>query len=200
MSNNLKDLTIEHHRSAERAEMAEILLSGSIRPSLYQDYLFNQLQAYSALEAAVTLPPELESVFRSAAIVEDLEELESVYNLEPVTEPTIAIEEYVQHINNLAESGDNEALLAHLYVRHFGDMSGGQIIKDRVPGSGSYYDFDDVETMKTNLRALLDDSMAGEAALCFAYVEQMFDELVGNHSVYFTDQYIIDNEVDSVEE
>ena len=194
MSDNLKQLTIDHHRSAERAEMASILLSGSIRPSIYHDYLYNQLQAYSALESVVQLPPELEGVFRSSAIVEDIEELQSVYSLDPIEEPCIAVEEYVDHINELAQNDDNDGLLAHLYVRHFGDMSGGQIIKDRVPGSGLYYEFDDPDQMKADLRALLHDGMAPEAAICFGFVEQMFDELIGRHEVYFTDQYLMEND------
>ena len=43
MSNNLKELTRAHHDSAERTEFADMLLSGNIKPKLYQEYLHAQL-------------------------------------------------------------------------------------------------------------------------------------------------------------
>ena len=76
MSNNLKALTKEHHDNAERTEFADMLLGGNIPPRLYQQYLHAQLANYSALESVVEVPMELESIFRSTQIEEDLVELE----------------------------------------------------------------------------------------------------------------------------
>jgi len=80
---------------------------------------------------------------------------------------------YEKHVHNL----DNDGLLAHVYVRHFGDMYGGQMIRKRNPGSGKMYDFDNVEDLKTKVRSMLKDSMADEANKCFEFAIQLFTEL-----------------------
>ena len=121
MSNNLKALTKEHHDNAERTEFADMLLSGNIPPRLYQQYLAAQLANYSALESAVTIPIELESIFRSTQIEDDLIEIENMYDFDEVEEPLKSVVEYQKHIDVLYEDENNTGLLAHLYVRHFGD-------------------------------------------------------------------------------
>ena len=188
MTNNLKELTWEHHKSAERTEFTSVILSGEISPKLYYEYLCAQHECYSALEEAVELPAEYETVFRAGAIMEDMDELASLYELEPPEEYE-SVSEYVEHINNLAAADDNDGLLAHLYVRHFGDMSGGQIIRTRVPGAGTMYDFDDIDNLKTGIRGLLTDEMAIEAGVCFQFVEQMFNELLHKNDYYFNNEY-----------
>jgi heme oxygenase (biliverdin-producing, ferredoxin) len=40
--------------------------------------------------------------------------------------------DYVLHLQELSESEDPSALLAHAYVRYLGDLSGGQVIRRRV--------------------------------------------------------------------
>ena len=62
-----------------------------------------------------------------------------------------------------------------------GDLSGGQIIKRYVPGSGTYYDFsEDVNVLKEKLRSKLNDLMAEEANKCFDMIYEMFEELEEN--------------------
>ena len=178
MSNNLKELTRQHHDNAERTEFADLLLSGNISPRLYQIYLHAQLHNYLALEDAVTVPLELEPIFRSSQIEQDLQELESIYGLEEIDENLPSVNEYVSHIQTLVEEDDNEALLAHLYVRHFGDAHGGQIIKKNVPGSGTMYEFENRRELIQGVRELLNDEMADEAKICFEYAERLFHELI----------------------
>jgi heme oxygenase len=178
MSNNLKELTRAHHDNAERTEFADLLLSGEISPKLYQEYLHAQLQNYKALEGAVSVPMELEPIFRSTAIEEDLQEIEALYDLEEVEDDLPSTREYVKHIHTLLEEGNNEGLLAHLYVRHFGDAHGGQIIKRNVPGSGLMYEFEDRRELIALTRELLHDGMETEAKNCFEYAERLFHELI----------------------
>lgn len=177
MANNLRDLTLDHHQSVERTNFVQILLSGSIEPSLYHKYLTCQLKCYEALENAVELPDEYKVVFRSDRIRQDIKELEDTYSLEPYTKEFTSIERYIKHIEIQKLHKNNKALLAHLYVRHFGDMSGGQIIKTKVPGSGTMYDFDDITTLKENIRSMLRDRMAPDAKVCFEFAEMFFNEL-----------------------
>ena len=178
MANNLKELTRQHHDNAERTEFADLLLSGDISPKLYQEYLYAQLQNYMALESAVNVPLELEPIFRSQHIEQDLEELESLYGLDEIEDNLPSTSEYVHHIQTLVEEGDNDKLLAHLYVRHFGDAHGGQIIKKNVPGSGTMYEFEDRRLLIQEVRELLHDGMADEAKICFEYAERLFHELI----------------------
>ena len=181
MANNLKELTRQHHDNAERTEFADMLLSGNISPKLYQEYLHAQLQNYMVLESAVEVPMELEPIFRSTLIEEDLSELQSTYDLEEVEENFESVIEYNKHIHKLLEDGDNEALLAHLYVRHFGDAHGGQIIKRNVPGAGLMYEFENRAELIKQVRELLHDGMADEAMICFEYAERLFHELMENY-------------------
>ena len=68
-----------------------------------------------------------------------------------------------------------------MYVRHFGELHGGQMIKKRVPGSGKMYEFElEKEYLIEEFRKLLDDDMAEEAKICFDFASQLFDELSQN--------------------
>ena len=178
MANNLKELTWEHHQNAERTDFADELLSGDIEPRLYQKYLHAQMINYSILESSVELSTSLHGVFRSALIQEDLQELENEYRLTEIVEFLPSVNDYVEHITQLKEANDNESLIAHVYVRHFGDMHGGQIIKKNVPGSGLMYEFENRSDLISEIRELLDDSMVNEARVCFGYAERLFYELM----------------------
>jgi heme oxygenase (biliverdin-producing, ferredoxin) len=204
MSNNLKELTRAHHDNAERTEFADLLLSGEISPKLYQEYLHAQLQNYRAVEGAVSVPMELEPIFRSTAIEEDLQELEALYDLEEIEEDLPSTREYIKHIHTLAEDNDNDGLIAHLYVRHFGDAHGGQIIKRNVPGSGSMYEFEDRRDLIALTRTLLHDGMETEAKNCFEYAERLFHELIerfhDNPDKYESENYALARKMGSWDE
>ena len=47
---DIKDLTMEKHKNAERQEFVKVLMSGNIDKQVYATYLYNQLQCYSTLE------------------------------------------------------------------------------------------------------------------------------------------------------
>mgnify|MGYP006108930155 FL=1 len=47
---DIKELTLEHHKNAERQDFVRILMSGEIDHTLYATYLYNQLQCYAVLE------------------------------------------------------------------------------------------------------------------------------------------------------
>ena len=56
-------------------------------------------------------------------------------------------------------------------------MYGGQMIRKRNPGAGSMYDFNNVDELKSTVRAKLTDDMADEANKCFEFAMQLFEEL-----------------------
>ena len=73
---------------------------------------------------------------------------------------------------------DPEKLMAHIYTRHMGDLSGGQMIAKRVPGSTKFYQFnEDVSVLKDKIRTRLDDSMADEAKICFNFATKLFKQM-----------------------
>ena len=45
-------------------------------------------------------------------------------------------QEYIDHMRAIMDDADK--LMAHVYVMHMGDLSGGQMIAKRVPGEGTY--------------------------------------------------------------
>ena len=173
----LKELTWENHQKAERTEHARKLLKG-MTPQEYHRYLYNQYVQYAALESIAKgegVLDGIENIARASKILADMTELEDQYDIQRDVEllcPVVG--QYVGHVMNLK---DKDSILAHLYVRHFGDMYGGQMIKKRNPGSGKMYDFENVEELKTTVRSMLHDDMADEANRCFEFAMQLFEEL-----------------------
>ena len=176
---NLKELTWENHKSAERKEFASILMRGSIEPYMYYNYLNNQFHNYLALESKLPLEKlGLSNIARTGLIREDIQELESVYGFESdFGDITASTAEYKEHVEMLRREQDTDGLIAHMYVRHFGDMYGGSIISKRIPGQGKMYQFDDVDTLKSRVREILNDSMATEANRCFQFAIRLFEEM-----------------------
>jgi heme oxygenase len=68
--------------------------------------------------------------------------------------------------------------MAHIYVRHMGDLAGGQMIAKRVPGAGRLYKFEEPDALKEAIRARINDDLAEEANICFDFAIRMFKELM----------------------
>ena len=136
----ITELTWEYHKNAERQAFVSQLLSGTIDEKLYATYLYNQLKCYSkleqyALESSLFL--DTRNLPRAEHIFYDYRALWGDIGNPPVeTESTKA---YVEHLDTIR--GENEKLYAHIYVRHLGDLSGGQMIKRKTPGPNRYYIF-----------------------------------------------------------
>jgi heme oxygenase len=175
---SLKDLTHEAHKSAETKPFVKVLFSGKIDPKLYATFLKNQHPCYEILEVCAMphgLMSDYPAIRRAPAILEDFIELWGNDNDQPYICPVV--KEYIEYILSIKD--DPKKLLAHLYVRHFGDLSGGQMIAKRVPGAGRMYQFgDEPDTIKNILRAKLDDSLADEAIVCFGYAGKLFEEMM----------------------
>ena len=173
---NLKDLTWEHHKNAERQAFVKEMFGGNITNERYALYLFNQFPAYDVLEAFAMMHGlfnDIPEIRRAPRIYADYEELwtgDTPPQILPVTN------EYVSYLKSIFE--DKEKLMAHVYVRHMGDLSGGQMIAKRVPGEGRYYQFEgDVDQIKDRIRTKLNDSMAEEAKLCFDFATKLFQQM-----------------------
>ena len=174
---SLKELTHEAHKNAETQPFVKILFSGKISPKLYSAYLKNQHPCYEILEVCAMphgLLTGLPDMRRAPAILADYLELHNPDDAEPTILP--AVQNYIKYILSIKD--DPKRLMAHLYVRHMGDLAGGQLIAKRVPGAGKYYQFSDPDALKIAIRERLDDSMADEAKICFQYAADMFKEML----------------------
>ena len=174
---SLRELTKDNHTNAERQEFVKILFSGSISPELYATYLYNQFSMYEVLEVCAMANgvfTELPSLPRAKSIWADYTELWPDDDNHPKVCPVV--KEYLDYIMSI--KSDPEKLMAHVYVRHMGDLAGGQMIAKKVPGAGKFYQFDAPEDLKNAIRAKLNDDMADEAKVCFDFATRFFKEML----------------------
>ena len=135
------------------------------------------LEVYSILEheaAKADLLTGLRGLGRAKAIHEDLVELQptGVVDILPSTRAYI---DYLVELGN--DASRQHLLMAHVYVRHMGDLYGGQIISKRVPGSGKFYQFENKDSLIADIRAKLDDSLGEEANIAFDHAIAIMKEL-----------------------
>jgi heme oxygenase len=174
---SLKELTAESHRLVESKSFVKVLFSGEIDPLLYARYLYNQYQVYDMLETHALMAgllKDLQGIQRAPRIYEDFYELWPKGDEPPKELPSTTV--YKQYLTQIRDEPDK--LMAHMYVRHMGDLFGGQMIAKKVPGEGNYYKFEDVDNLKTNIRSKLNDTMSEEAMVCFSFASALFDELM----------------------
>jgi heme oxygenase len=86
------------------------------------------------------------------------------------------VDSYLKYIKDeLAPNPDR--LFAHIYVRHMGDLAGGQMIAKRVPGSGTMYKFENGEELKNKIRSKLNDTMGDEANVAFDFAISLMKDM-----------------------
>ena len=181
----IKELTWEYHKNAERQQFVKLLLSGTIDEKLYATYLYNQLKCYSKLEQYClesSLFLDTLNLPRAEHIFYDYRALWGDIGTPPIeTESTKA---YVKHLDTIR--GENEKLYAHVYVRHLGDLSGGQMIKRKTPGPNRYYIFKHGEAkeykriVKERVESYLnlyEVNVLPEAIFCFESATKLFKEM-----------------------
>ena len=184
MKYDIKDLTYEKHRNAERQEFVKTLMSGNIDEQLYATFLYNQLQCYSTLEKYGMH----NSLFNQTPGLQRAESLHYDYKtLWKGEEPPVITEstkEYIKHIESIQD--DAEKLYAHIYVRHLGDLSGGQMIMRKTPGPNRYYKFkhNQVKEYKRIVREIVNNylnvyqvNIVAEANYCFDSATRLFGEM-----------------------
>lgn len=175
---SLKELTKDLHTEAETTALAKLLLTGNISPELYTNYLYQMIAVYGPVEFGCKLLGFFDSmpgIERLPGIFQDFKELahpSTHYELLPETL------EYNRYVLDLLNDKDRKHLIkAHLYVRHMGDLFGGQYIAKKVPGSGQFYKFDDVDGLRNAIRAELTDDLGDEARIAFEWAIKIMKAL-----------------------
>jgi heme oxygenase len=167
---SLREAIKDNHDKAENHRFVWRLLAKELPREAYAEYLFNQALCYYALEQKADehgLLDDILSIKRAALIEQDAHELECRQFIHESTK------EYIKYL----ESVPPEQLWAHIYVRHFADMYGGQLIKKVAPGQCRMYEFDDRAGLITEVRAKLSETHAEEANKVFESVLRLFDEV-----------------------
>ena len=188
---DIKEITMEHHKNAERQEFVRILMSGNIDEKLYATYLYNQFQCYSVLEKYGlhnSLFRDTPNLLRAEHIHYDYRALWTDIGAPP--ELTQSTKDYIEHIESIQDEAMK--LYAHIYVRHMGDLSGGQMIMRKTPGPNRYYKFKDKqvgeyrrivkETINTYLN-VYEHSVVPEAIYCFESATKLFKEMKELHDL-----------------
>ena len=188
---DIKEITMEHHKNAERQEFVKILMSGNIDKELYATYLYNQFQCYSVLEKYGlhnSLFRDTPNLLRAEHIHYDYRALWTDIGAPP--ELTQSTKDYIEHIESIQDEAMK--LYAHIYVRHMGDLSGGQMIMRKTPGPNRYYKFKDKqvgeyrrivkETINTYLN-VYEHSVVPEAIYCFENATKLFKEMKELHDL-----------------
>lgn len=171
----LREYTNDKHREAEARPFVQYMLGGGISEQDYILFLQQMYNLYGTIEYFAEMSgllQDLSDIRRAEYIREDLLELGS-----NVTEALPATRRYQERIIELYHSGQRDQILAHVYVRHMGDMYGGKIIARKVPGSGRAYGFTDRPAVIKALDAKLSMNIVDEALRGFDLSMAIFDEL-----------------------
>jgi heme oxygenase len=171
---SLREQIKDSHDIAENSKFAKLLISGNIPKEVYAEYLYNQYECYKALESYVQEElKDFPELFRTNLMKQDLDEL---------NEPNLKLYETTKaYIAYLKYNPKPEKIMAHIYVRHFGDMYGGQMIKSKVPSSGKMYEFDNRSDLIKKLREVLTEDLGDEANHCFQFIINLYNELTDEY-------------------
>ncbi len=170
----LREVTNAKHREVESLPMIQTIMNGPTVDQ-YVHYLFELKEIYKVIELTARsagILQDLPGIERFHAISDDLDELKSNYHREIMP----STKKYIDHLWATAYHNPH-LLLAHVYVRHMGDLYGGKLMARVVPGTGRAYQFEDRPGIIKAFNDKLTMDLASEANLAFDYFIQIFDEL-----------------------
>jgi heme oxygenase (biliverdin-producing, ferredoxin) len=206
LATKLREGTKKSHSMAESTGFIACFLKGTVEKKSYRKLVNNLYFVYSAMEEEMhkhTDDPILSKIFfpeldRKAALEQDLAFYYGANWKEQVA-PSEATKKYIARIHEIADR-DPALMVAHLYTRYMGDLSGGQILKkiavnamNLQDGEGTaFYEFEqitDEKAFKNNYRQVMNDlpiegakldEVVDEANAAFDMNMVMFNELEGN--------------------
>lgn len=206
LATKLREGTKKAHTMAENTGFIACFLKGTVEKTSYRKLAANLYFVYSAMEEEMHKHrehPILSKLYFPELNRKDSLEQDLAYyfgkNWRDQVAPSDATQSYVARIRQVSNSNP-ELLIAHLYTRYMGDLSGGQILKkiaqngmNLADGEGTnFYEFrqiSDEKAFKKNYRETMDslpidestaDRIVDEANDAFGMNMMMFKELEGN--------------------
>lgn len=206
LATKLREGTKKAHTMAENTGFIACFLKGTVEKNSYRKLVANLYFVYSAMEEEMQRHqnhPILSKLYFPVLNRKDSLEKDLAYyygvNWRDQVAPSDATQSYVARIRQISNSNP-ELLVAHLYTRYMGDLSGGQILKkiaqngmNLSDGAGTnFYEFrqiPDERAFKKMYRETMDqlpideaaaDRIVDEANDAFGMNMKMFKELEGN--------------------
>lgn len=206
LATQLREGTKKSHTMAENVGFIKCFLKGTVEKTSYRKLAGNLYFVYSAMEEEMERHrnhPILSKLYfpelnRKQSLEQDLYFYHGA-NWKEEVQPSEATKSYVARIREISNS-EPELLIAHLYTRYLGDLSGGQILKgiaqnamNLQDGQGTqFYEFNDIpdeKAFKVNYRQQMDSvdidqematRIVDEANDAFGMNMKVFNELEGN--------------------
>jgi len=206
LATQLREGTKKSHTMAENVGFIKCFLKGTVEKTSYRKLAGNLYFVYSAMEEemerhrnhAILSKLYFPELNRKQSLEQDLYFYYG-QNWKEEVQPSEAAKAYVARIRDVSNT-QPELLIAHLYTRYLGDLSGGQILKgiaqkamNLQDGQGTqFYEFNDIsdeKAFKTNYRQQMDSvdidqdmatRIVNEANDAFGMNMKMFNELEGN--------------------
>jgi len=171
---SLKDLTHAKHKEAETQPFIKAMFKKQVSQEEYADFLYQLAFVYHVLEEDMgnrfKLFDDMPELKRATLIRDDFNEISNKQSAYFIRNSTL------DYINYLMKITDEQNAMAHVYVRHMGDLFGGQALAKLVPGSGKMFKFENKEELVGKIRSKLNDDMADEANIAFDYNIKMVKE------------------------
>ncbi|NJK37988.1 MAG: heme oxygenase (biliverdin-producing) [Oscillatoriales cyanobacterium RM2_1_1] len=206
LATQLREGTKKSHTMAENVGFIKCFLKGTVEKTSYRKLAGNLYFVYSAMEQEMERHqnhPILSQVYfpelnRKHSLEQDLYFYYGS-NWQDEVAPSEAAQAYVSRIREVSNIAP-ELLIAHLYTRYLGDLSGGQILKgiaqrgmNLTDGQGTqFYEFPEIpdeKAFKAQYREAMNnlpidqaiaDQIVNEANDAFKMNMVMFKELEGN--------------------
>jgi heme oxygenase len=173
----LKELTAEIHAEAESQPFIKSIFDGTVDPVEYAKYLYQLAPVYHIIEREASvhgLLKGIQDIRRANFVYNDCEELTPKDTVFTYNKAAV---EYISYLQTDEFAEDPKKILAHLYVRHMGDLFGGQMLATKLPGRCSMYKFDNLRELITKMRERIDVSLAEEAIKAFRFNINIIKEL-----------------------
>lgn len=170
----LKEYTNSKHREVEALPMIQCIMKGpSVEQYVY--YLYELKEIYRVLESHANqkgILNGLDGIERYQNLVNDIDELHLNYSRSLHNETL----QYFNYLDNLVLI-NSKMLLAHVYVRHMGDLYGGKLMARVVPGSGTAYNFSNRPELIKAFNNKLTLDLANEANVAFDFFIRIFKSM-----------------------
>lgn len=159
LRNNIKKETVDIHRYVESLPIMKHIMSKTVNPESYINYLNQIYYIYLAIENNPLYLKLGWNIFLSEKHSNDIKSLESKYSIS--TKNVLPITKiYCSYIENIK---DLNIIAAHCYVRYMADLMGGKIIARKLPNDWSKTVYDTNRSKSKIITDYINEKITNEA-------------------------------------